>query len=123
MLRNIFMSLMIIIILLLSLVMPAATHSISADEIDSIVLTLAPTFGVTDELTDTVVILRPAQLSIAVQSVRQHSGDILDETLFTAQEEDFTPLLLALNSADFLNMPEYIDTGVLDGHFARITIN
>ena len=121
--RNFFISLMTTVVLLLSLVIPVMAHSISADEIDSIVLTLAPTFGLLDEMTDTVVILRPGQLSIAVQNVRQHNGDILDVALFAAQREDIDALLLVLNSVDFLSMPEYIDTGVLDGHFTRITLN
>ena len=121
--RNFFMSSLITVILLITFTIPAVAYSISVDEIDSIVLTIAPTFGLLDELTDTVAILRPGQLSIAVQSVRQHNGDILDETLFAAQEEDFSALLLVLNSVDLLSMPEYIDTGVLDGHFTRITVN
>ena len=126
--RNFFISLMLIVLLLVTLAMPAAGHGaeanpISVDEIDSIVLTLAPTFGLLDELIDTVAILRPGQLSIAVRYIRQHSGDILDETLFAAQREDYNTLLLLLNSVDFLSMPEYIETHVLDGHFTSITIN
>jgi len=65
-----------------------------AREIDTIVLTLSPSFGVEGEMTDTVKSLVPDAESIAL-----------------------------LHEHGFFDMPEYLETGVLDGHFTWITVH
>lgn len=73
----------------------AAPHvsAIDAAEIESIVLTTSPAFGPAEEMVDTEKTLRP------------------DDALITL-----------LYAQGFFDMPEYLDTGVMDGHFTWITV-
>jgi len=81
------------------------------DAIDSIELTLSPSFGLEEDLIDITAIIRPAQQSVAF------GGE-----LFTAPREDFDDLVSSLNGHDFFSMPESFETGVLDGHFTWVTV-
>ena len=73
---------------------PAAfASSDTTDVIESIMLTISPSFGTEDEMVDTVRIFVP--------------------------NEKLTSLLCERN---FHSMPEYLETGVLDGHFTWIIV-
>jgi len=72
----------------------AAGKSAANEQIDTIVLTISPSFGVEGEMVDTVMTIHPDAALTAL--VYEH---------------------------DFFNMPEYLDTGVLDGDFVWITVN
>ncbi|MCL1795480.1 MAG: tetratricopeptide repeat protein [Clostridia bacterium] len=70
-----------------------APASARTGEIGTIELRLSPSFGMEGEMNDTVVTLCPT--------------------------EELTALI---HANDFFNMPETIETGVLDGHYTRITV-
>jgi tetratricopeptide (TPR) repeat protein len=65
-----------------------------ANEIDTIVLTISPSFGLEEEMIDTVTTIYP--------------------------DEALAALVYEYN---FFDMPEYIETGVVDGDFIWITVN
>ena len=82
--------------LLASTVLAEGTHASFAttEAIESIVLTTSPSFGLPEDMIDTV--------------------------------RTFTPndaLTSLLNERGFFTMPEYLDTGVMDGDYTWITVN
>ena len=68
--------------------------AVSIEEIENITLTLSPSFGLPEEMVDTVMVFSPDAALVAL-----------------------------LNDKGFFDMPEYIDTGVMDGRFTWITVN
>jgi len=78
----------------LALSQDVAEPIIGTAEIDSIVLTISPSFGLQDDLVDAETTIYP---DAALTSL--------------------------LHEHNFFGMPEYLETGVLDGHFTWITVN
>jgi tetratricopeptide (TPR) repeat protein len=65
-----------------------------ANEIDTIVMTISPSFGPEEEMIDTVMTLSP--------------------------DEALTALVYEYN---FFDMPDYLETGIVDGDYIWITVN
>ena len=93
-----------------------------AELIDSIVLTIAPSFGQIDELTNSVTIIRPNIGTVRKQTTRQQDDTIQGQQLFVAQSEDLSALASSLFKHGFFDMPEYLETGIMDGDFTWITV-
>ncbi|MDR3051648.1 MAG: hypothetical protein LBU67_07990 [Oscillospiraceae bacterium] len=92
-------------------------------EIDSIVLTITPSFGLIDELTENLAIIRPNEGTVLMQTLRKQDDAVQKEKLFLTHVEDVDTLVASLYEQDFFNMPEYLETGVMDGDFTWITVN
>ena len=90
--------------------------------IDSIVLIVAPSFGSIDELINNVVTIHPDSATVLMQTIWQKDDTVQEQQLFVAQNEDLTALVSLLYEHDFFNMPEYLETGILDGDFTWITV-
>ena len=101
----------------------ARTDAEAANAVDSIVLTIHPVYGVLDELIDTVITIRPEARTIHAQAVRQMDGAVEGEALLIPEREDLAALALALGQHGFFDMDDYLETGVMDGHFTWVTVN
>jgi len=120
-----FWFLIAIILLLLGFGLPAQAYIPVGDmsEIDSIVLTVAPSYGSIEELTNSVTVIRPTIGTVRVQTIWQKDDTVQHQQLFIAQSEDVAALVSSLYEHDFFGMPEYFETDVLDGDFTWITVN
>jgi len=94
-----------------------------AERIDSIVLTVAPSCGAIDEVTDNVAIIRPSNNTVLLRTIWQKDDTVLQQKLFRTQTEDVAALVSLLYAHDFFDMAEYLETGVDDGHFTWITVS
>ena len=109
-------------ILSLALSLGMAWAERSEKTVESIALTVAPSYGVTDELVNSVVTLPAEYGSILLQSIRQKSGTVLSEMLRLPRNADLAAVTALLDENNFWSMPEYLETGVMDGDFVWITV-
>ena len=94
----------------------------NAERIDSIVLTVSPSYGSIDELTDSVTAIHPNVGTVRTRTIRQKDGAIQARQLFVAQSEDLTALVSSLIDHDFFGLPEHLETDILDGDFTWVTV-
>lgn len=95
----------------------------SIEQIDSIVLTVAPSFGLNDELTNNVASIRPGTGTVLIETIRQKDDAVQEQKFFRTQQDDVIALVSSLYEHDFFSMPEYLETDVMDGSFTWVTIN
>ena len=82
-------------------------------------LTIVPSYGSVDELTNNVTIIRPNIGTVRIQTIRQKDETVQD----VAQSEDLAALVSSLYEHGFFGMPEYLGTDIMDGDYTWITIN
>ena len=110
-------------LLCLALLCPCTVLAQQPNEvIDSITLTIAPSYGPADELTNAVITLPSFYGGLLWQIVHQKSGAVLAERILLPNMADLEAVSALIQANRFLDMPEHLETGVLDGDFNWITV-
>ena len=110
-------------LVILSVLPVAYSHAqTNTDMIETIQVTVSPSYGDINELRETTATITPVTLSLMAEERMMLDGTVTNRLEGSVAEEDVGRITAALNENDFFSLPESLDTGVLDGHFTWITI-
>lgn len=110
------------VVVLLLLCMQVPSWSYADQAILSIAIEWTPSYGTLSEMNQTICMLSISKQRLIVQEKRSATGELLSEKDRTVTPEIVQLVLQTMQRNDFFTLPQYIETGVMDGCITMITV-